>query len=221
MPTPTSSPVALQHEDLARAGFYTVLARLLLAPDAPLLQTLAAQPVDEAEGGDDALAQAWVGLVQACAATPPQAVAQAHADLFIAPGTPPLNPYASFYRSGVLMDEPLARLRQDLARRGLARRAASGEPEDHLGALCDAMAALIRRGDSPAAQARFFAAHLRGWPARCLDDIGAFPRAGFYRSVAAFGRCFLEGEQQDFGLDDIDAPGPGTPVARWPVEATP
>jgi TorA maturation chaperone TorD len=130
--------------------------------------------------------------------------------MFISTGTPPLNPYGSFYLTGHLNDAPLADLRHDLARLGLARAAGVGESEDHLGALCETMRVLIQGGPGMpprglAAQKAFFEAHIRPWYAACLADIAHSADANFYRIVAGVADAFLSIEAQAFAvLDTLD-----------------
>ena len=81
------------------------------------------------------------------------------------------------------------------------------ETEYHLARLCEVMRYLIA-GDDPGvsnlgAQQRFFDAHLRGWVEPFCEQLGAHPRADFYRAVAAFTRDFFAVEAQ--GLDLLDA----------------
>ena len=53
-------------------------------------------------------------------------------------------PHGSFYLTGFLNEKPLAELRDDLARLGVTRAEDVKEPEDHIAALCDVMAGMIR-----------------------------------------------------------------------------
>lgn len=204
-------PPPLAGEDQARADFYGLFAHLLLAPpNAALLAALAAaEPV--AAAGEFALEDAWLKLTQAAAAVDAGAAHDEFAAMFISTGTPPLNPYASFYLTGHLNDAPLAGLRHDLARLGLARARGVGESEDHLGALCETMRVLIQGGPGmPArgldAQKAFFEAHLRPWYAACLADVAASPDANFYRVVAGVVDAFLSIEAQAFAVLDAADP---------------
>jgi TorA maturation chaperone TorD len=200
----------LSDEDQARADFYGLLSHLLLAPlDAALLAALAAaEPI--AAAGEFALEDAWLKLTQAATAVDASAAADEFAAMFISTGTPPLNPYGSFYLTGHLNDAPLADLRHDLARLGLARAAGVGESEDHLGALCETMRVLIQGGPGMpprglAAQKAFFEAHIRPWYAACLADIAHSADANFYRIVAGVADAFLSIEAQAFAvLDTLD-----------------
>ena len=200
----------LSDEDQARADFYGLFAHLLLAPpDAGLLAALAAaEPISAA--GEFALEDAWLKLTQAAVVVDAGAAAAEFAAMFISTGTPPLNPYGSLYLTGHLNDAPLAVLRHDLARLGLARASGVGETEDHLGALCETMRVLIQGGPGVpprglAAQKALFEAHIRPWYAACLADIAHSADANFYRVVAGVIDAFLSIEAQAFAvLDALD-----------------
>jgi TorA maturation chaperone TorD len=201
---------ALAAEDQARADFYALLARLLLAPpDAALLAALAGADPVHAEG-EFSLEDAWLRLTQAAGAVDAGAVADEFAALFVSTGTPPLNPYASFYLAGHLNDAPLAMLRDDLAALGLRRAPGVGEFEDHLGAVCEIMRVLVAGGPGVgrrplAVQKRFFEAHLKPWYAACLADIAGAQPANFYRVVAGVADAFLSIEAQAFAVLDTGA----------------
>jgi TorA maturation chaperone TorD len=210
---PLESPLP-SHEQ-SRADLYALLARLLLAPpDDALLQGLAQAPaLGAAAAGDEGgtpLVRAWDAL-RAAARGDGDAIRAAFDALFVSAGQPLLNPYASLYLAGFLMDTPLALLRQSLARLGLRRREGVGEPEDHLGALCEVMRLLITGAPglprrTPAQQAPFFEAHLASWADRCLDDVEAADPGGFYAALAGFMRAFLELEARAFELEDTTSP---------------
>jgi TorA maturation chaperone TorD len=205
------APAPLADEDQARADFYGLFAHLLLAPpDAELLAALAAaDPV--AAAGEFALEDAWLKLTQAASVVDAALVADEFSALFISTGTPLLNPYASFYLTGHLNDAPLAALRHDLARLGLARAPGVGEFEDHLGTLCETMRVLIQGGPGMrprglAVQKALFDAHIRPWYAACLADVAGAADANFYRVVAGVVDAFLSIEAQAFAVLDITDP---------------
>jgi len=204
-----SVSLPLGGEDQARADFYALLARLLLAPpDGGLLAALAqAEPVSAA--GEFALEDAWLTLTQAASVVDAGAAADEFALLFLSTGNPLLNPFGSFYLTGHLNDVPLVQLRHDLARLRLARAPGAGESEDHLGALCETMRVLVQGAPGIArqpllAQKQFFDAHIRPWYAACLADIANAEGANFYRVVAAVADAFLSIEAQAFSVLDAD-----------------
>lgn len=180
---------APEESDALRADIYRLLARLLLAPpDAELLDFLAHLEPDEEDGE---MAKAWRGLSGAARATSLEAAIRTHFELLVGVIQGEVTPYASWYLHGTLMDEPLVGLRRDLRRLGIARAEASSEPEDHLGALCEAMALLAERDDP--AQLPFFASHLAPWASHCLAELaGASP--GLYAETGRLGLRFLERE---------------------------
>lgn len=197
--------MTVEPEEQARADMYALLARMLhAAPDAAMLAALAGADAIVAGQGGHPLDRAWERLVLAAGVMDAQALADEFSALFISVGTPQLNPYASLYLSGFINEKPLAALRADLARLGLARAPGQREMEDHLGALCEAMRLMVA-GASPhplAQQRQFFDAHLAPWYRRCLHDIRSAPEANFYRLVADFAEAFLDIEAEAFALDD-------------------
>ena len=212
----TAVALPLSDEDQARADFYALIARLLLAPpDAALLAALAeAEPIS-ADGLDEAgrkLEDAWLKVTQAASVMDAAAVSDEFTDLFISTGNPLLNPYGSFYLAGHLNDFPLAELRQDLGRLRIARARGVGEFEDHLAALCETMRVLIIGAPGIARQPleeqkRLFVAHLQPWYAACLRDIANAEPANFYRVVAGFADAFLGIEALAFAMwQPADAP---------------
>ena len=207
--TGVQAALPLAGEDQARADFYALTARLLLAPpDAGLLSALAqAEPVSAS--GEFALEDAWLKLTQAASVVDACAAADEFSLLFISMGNPLLNPFGSFYQTGHLNDVPLVQLRHDLAHLRLARAPGAGESEDHLGALCETMRVLIQGApgigrQSLLAQKQFFEAHIRPWYAACLADIAHAEGANFYRVVAAVADAFLSIEAQAFSALDAD-----------------
>lgn len=219
MSPPHPLEIPLPPHEQSRADLYALLAQLLLAPpDDALLAALAdAPPLDGGAADDDAdadaerapLARAWDAL-RAAARGDGDALRERHAELFVSTAQPLLNPYASLYLAGHLMDLPLARLRDDLARLGLRRRAGVGEPEDHLGALCEVMRLLITGAPglprrTTAQQGAFFDTHIAPWAGRCLDDLdaaaGLGPGGAFLGALAGFARAFLALEAQAFELE--------------------
>ncbi len=199
---------AVAPEDQARADWYALIARLLFsAPDDALLKAIANADSLPAHGADTPLDLAWEELIAAASALEGAAVDEEYAALFISAGTPRINPYASFYLSGFLMEKPLASLRSDLAALGLARADKATELEDHLASLCETMRLLIigAPGWKPRSvqeQRSFFMKHIVPWYARCLNDIRQAEGANFYRKVADLAQAFFEIEYQAFEMED-------------------
>ena len=191
----------LAEEDELRARGYSLLARLTAAaPDADLLARLG-----RLAGDGSVLGLALDELAAAARGMAPEALEQEYHDLFIGLGQGELNPYGSYYLTGFLYERPLARLRADMARLGIARQRQVKEPEDHIAALCEMMTGLITgafaRAPAPLVEQRgFFDAHLASWAPRFFADLEAASTARFYRPVGRFGRLFMEIEQKAFAM---------------------
>lgn len=189
------SGAAPEPEDQLRADTYRVLGSLLAAaPDTDTLELFAGAPV--AEDGD-LLAVAWRLLATSAGRTTAQQVEDEFAALFIGIGRGELMPYASWYLTGFLMEQPLAKLRSDLKRLGFERQEGVCEPEDHAAALCETMALLAGSDSSQlAVQAEFFEAHVGTWMARFFREMQEAPSARFYRAVGQLGEQFIETDQR-------------------------
>jgi TorA maturation chaperone TorD len=203
--TDAASTVLLPAEEQARAGLYRLLAHLLLAPPpASLFQSLAQADTFSSEKGGDALETAWEQLVLVASIMDAEAVHDEFNTLFVATGTPLLNPYESLYVSGFMMDRSLAALRDDLRELGLARQAGAAELEDHLGSLCETMSILIGQGRPLRLQRHFFDRHIVNWAIPCLDDMRNAEGANFYRHVANVIDAFLQIEKEAFDMEPIN-----------------
>jgi len=184
--------------DLARANEYSLLTALLTrAPDAKLLAQ-----IGELRGDATPLGVAHVELAEAARDAEPEQVAREYFELFIGIGRGELLPYGSYYLTGFLHERPLARLREDLARIGVARADGVAEPEDHAGILCEIMAGLAS-GQLPAppdSDRTIFQKHLAPWIGRFFADLERTEAANFYRCVGTVGRLFMDIETEAFAL---------------------
>lgn len=192
--------VVVCEEDRLRANWYGLLARLLsAAPDAATL-TLARGLT----GDDSELGKSIATLAAAARATTVEAVGEEYFNLFVGIGRGELVPYASYYLTGFVNDKPLARLRGDMAKLGIARADGVGEPEDHIAALCEMMSRLITGGFGEPAdlvtQRRFFDAHIATWAPRFFEDLQAAKTATFYMPVGLIGGLFMAIESQAFEM---------------------
>lgn len=183
-----------------RAGFYRLLARLLAAPaDAELLDLVSGLQGDESEMG-----AAIADLAARAGKATPETARDEFELLFNGLGRGLLLPYASYYLTGFLNEKPLARLRADMAPLGIARRAGSGEPEDHVSALMDMMAGLIEGAfGAPqplAGQRDFFARHVGTWAPHFYADLENLPQADLYAPVGRMGRLFMAIEAAAFDM---------------------
>jgi TorA maturation chaperone TorD len=193
-----SAPLA--EEEILRARLYGLLARLLRAPpDADLLAGLS-----EIQGDGGPFGDALDRLASAARDDDAAAVAAEHTILFIGVGGSERLPYASYYLTGFMNEKPLAELRDDMARLGVARADGVSEPEDHLAALFEMMAGLIGGAFGDAAdlreQRRFYDRHIGSWAGRFFADLQTSPSARFYRAVGAVGEQFLAVEGRAFDL---------------------
>lgn len=193
-------------EETARAELYGLLSQLYYAAPAAELLSALRVAVTEAPSAGGFLQEPWQQLVGASRDLADTAIAQEFDRLFGGVGKPEVYLYGSHYLSGFLNEKPLARLRTDLNRLGLARDEAMPETEDHIAYLCEVMRYLIA-GDDVAvcnltAQRDFFATHLQPWVLQLCNALGAHPQARFYAAVAQFTRAFVAVETQGFDMLD-------------------
>jgi TorA maturation chaperone TorD len=184
--------------DAARAQEYALIAALLRrAPDARLLADLS-----ELRGDATPLGVAHAALAEAASATSAERIEREYFDLFIGLGRGELLPYGSYYLTGFLHDRPLARLREDLERIGVARAEGVVEPEDHAGILCEIMSGVASRRlpAPPDSDRMIFDKHMAPWIGRFFADLERAEAADFYRRLGRLGRIFMDIEAEAFGL---------------------
>jgi len=180
-----------------RANLYSLLGHLLSGvPDGAVLRRLGALVPDASP-----LGAALGALAEAARAARPEALEHEYHDLFVGLGRGELLPFASYYLTGFLHERPLAELRADLLRLGIARADGVHEPEDHVAFICEVMAGLLR-GGAPEEAERLLDRHLRPWAARFFSDLEGAKAAVFYRAVGTLGR-----ELMDVELAVADLPG--------------
>ncbi len=187
-------------EDLLRANTYALLANLLrTCPDDQSLIELYDLQSDDGEIGE-----AVEALVGAAREATPEAVDDEYHDLFIGVGVAELTPYASYYLTGFVYEKPLAKLRLEMARLGIAKADDVGEPEDHIAALLEMMCGLITGAfGAPAEVARqraFFDDHIAPWAARFFEDLETSSSATFYKPVGTIGKLFMRVESEAFQM---------------------
>jgi TorA maturation chaperone TorD len=200
-------PEDVSPEDQARAAIYGLVSNLFYAaPGRELLATIAQAGEDIAvQGADSELGRAWRELQKAAAAADESALRQEYDDTFISTGRAPVFLYGSFYMAGFLMEKPVAKLRDELARLGFARTAESGETEDHISALCDVMRLLILGDETRAAapvsvQREFFVRNIAPWYEKLSGAIADAESTDFYKTAAMFARKFFDLESQSFEM---------------------
>lgn len=196
------SEATVPDEDLLRAGVYDLLGAVFRRePEAGLLSELG-----RLEGDDTPLGRAFASLAERARTIDPAAARREYLDLFIGLGRGELVPYGSFYLTGFLNEKPLAVLRDDMARLGMALDEDVHEPEDHIASLCEMMAGLIRgRFLEPAPvklQRAFFERHLAPWAGHFFSDVEAARSADLYRPAGTVGRLFMEVETAAFGMEE-------------------
>ncbi len=175
-----------------RAGVYELLGRLLsAAPDQAVLDVL--RGIDDVDASEGQVAMGWELMKQSAQKADVESVRDEYNALFIGVGRGELVPFGSWYVTGFLMEKPLALLRTDLQELGIARQDGVRESEDHIAALCDAMAIIIRSGSeiSLHRQQQFFKDHIEPWAATFFGDLQTAKSAHFYRSVGFFGDGFI------------------------------
>jgi TorA maturation chaperone TorD len=193
--------VQLADEDVLRAQLYKLLAALLARiPDSDLLSRLTQLSGD----GSTELGKALAALAEAARAASPADVDDEYHDLFVGVGRGELMPYGSYYLTGFVYEKPLARLRGDMARLGIARAENVKEPEDHIASLLEMMAGLIEgEFGAPAdltEQRDFFDAHIGPWAGQFFADLESAKKAKFYVPVGTIGRVFMEIEATAFEM---------------------
>ncbi|MCH7942676.1 MAG: molecular chaperone TorD family protein [Proteobacteria bacterium] len=196
----TRPAVQVQPEDKIRADAYGLLARLLCdAPDQDLLSLTA-----EIEGDGTPLGSALSALAEAATTATAEALSEEYLNLFIGVAGGELKPYCSFYLTGFSYEKPLAKLRVDMDKLGIARRDGVKEPEDHMASLCEIMAGLITGAfGAPAdleTQQWFFDRHLAPWARFFFEDLESADSARFYKPVGTVGRLFMKIETTAFEM---------------------
>ncbi len=197
-----SAEIEISEAERARAGFYALLARLLSAPpDRELLGQ-----IGDIEGDESVIGEALARLAKLARATDEEAAGDEFSLLFYGKGEGgEVLPYASYYRTGVLNDKPLADLRSDMAELGIQRGDLNKEPEDHIAFVLEMMHGLITGAFGAGAvdvdrQTRFYNEHLAPWAIDFFEDLEAAKSATLFAAVAGLGRVFLEIEQDAFRM---------------------
>jgi TorA maturation chaperone TorD len=177
-----------------------LLARFLSAP--PAQADLAAAAALSGDAG--ALGRAMGEFASLCAGGDAGLIGREFHDLFIGLSRGELIPYGSYYLTGFLNEKPLAKLRQDMARLGIARAKSLADPEDHIASLCEMMAVFIEGTHgcmlSLPEQKAFFGAHIAPWAPVFFRDLEGAKGSKFYAALAAIGNAFLDIERQAFAM---------------------
>lgn len=194
--------------DRLRAQAYGLLAHLLARP--PSREFLGTVGALEGDGSPLGRAISDLAVRARALSGDPEGDRRAereYHDLFIGVTRGELVPFASYYRTGFLIDRPLARLREDMQALGIERAPGVSEPEDHIAAIAEIMGALAAgtvgaadgEPDLPR-QKRFFDRHLAPWAGRFFQDLEEAAAADLYRPLGTFGRLFLDIETNAFAM---------------------
>ncbi|KAA0675945.1 molecular chaperone [Roseomonas genomospecies 6] len=200
--------------DILRAQAYSLLAHLLARPPSrDLLGTVGAlagdgSPLGRAISDLAARARTLSGDPDGGDPNGERRAEREYHELFIGVTRGELVPFASYYRTGFLIDRPLARLREDMQALGIERVPGVSEPEDHIAAIAEIMGALAagtlgaEDGEAPdlPLQKRFFDRHLAPWAGRFFRDLEEAAAADLYRPLGTFGRLFLDIETNAFAM---------------------
>jgi len=157
------------------------------------------------DGDDSELGRALSDIALLAAAASPESAEDEYTLLFYGKGAGgELLPYASHYQTGLLYDQALAALRGDMAELGIAQAETSGEPEDHIAFVCDAMAGLIEGRFGEVApldvQQAFFDAHLAPWAPQFFDDLQNAEASVLYAPIGRLGQIFTAIEAEAFKM---------------------
>lgn len=195
-------PVELTEADIARAGFYGLLARMLAQPpSAELLEQVAG-----IQGDDTPIGEQLQRLAKLARASDAESAEDEYTLLFYGKGDGgEILPYASYYRTGILNDKPLAELRGAMKVLGIQRGDLNKEPEDHIAFVMEMMHGLITGAFGAGVvdadgQMAFYREHIAPWAGDFFEDLEAAKSATLYAAVAGLGRVFLQVEEDAFQM---------------------
>ncbi len=200
---PEPAPEApLAPEDEGRLQLYALLARLFAAgPDDRLLRALA-QSAGSVEGEGE-LAQALNELAVAAAGTSARNATLEFDATFVGVGKAPVSTYLTHYHPIARKEALLVELRDTLARLGLARTAASAEPEDNLTAVLEVMRHLVAAGSDAQSlqrQREFFARYLQPAYRGFCDAAHKVDLGNLYSAAVRLLEIFMEADLAQFEM---------------------
>jgi len=150
----------------------------------------------ETESEQSEMQKAWQGISAAAKNSQAEALSDEYQELLIGIGRGEVVPFASWHRTGSLMEKPLAEIRHDLQLLGFEREEQVKEPEDHIAALCEVMAMMTNEEEG--LQQVFFNKHIGPWFKSLVNQIRQAEHADFYAAVADLLGAFLTLEQVRF-----------------------
>jgi TorA maturation chaperone TorD len=187
-------------EDALRVQFYRLIAYYLTAPPSQAGLQLAA---GLSASNDTPLGERVTAFAEAAGTTTAELEADAYQVLFVGIGRGVFVPFGSYYLTGFLHEKPLARLRADMAARGIVRSEDISDPEDHIASVLEMMAGLIG-GEfgvcPPEFQRSFFEQHVGSWAGHFFRDLSVDETSSFYAALGALGLRFIEVEERAFRL---------------------
>jgi TorA maturation chaperone TorD len=194
----SKSHVGISEEEELRAHFYLLLSRLLgKVADDQLFNVIQNLEIDNSEIG-----QALGQLKTLTESLSVKSAAEEYDELFIGVTQGELIPFKSYYLTGYLNEKPLAELRDDMERLGIAKSDIVSEPDDHVAFLMEMMHGLIvgSFGDplSVVEQNNFFEKHIFCWAPKFFEDLEKADAANFFIPVGRIGKLFMEVEGEAF-----------------------
>ncbi|MDR9826731.1 molecular chaperone TorD family protein [Vibrio sp. FNV 38] len=168
------------------------------APQKEQLEFLASLEVEQAESVMKIAWQQLSASAQQVLTDDPSldVIEEEYQDLFIGIGRGEVMPFGSWHITGAMMEKPLAVLRHDLKLLGFEREEQVKEPEDHIAALCEVMAALTHEDE--ALQQVMFNKHIVNWYHSLVTQIESAQHAQFYLALANLMNAFFQVEQVRF-----------------------
>jgi TorA maturation chaperone TorD len=198
----SASAAPLAPEDEGRLHLYALLARLFAAgPDEGLLSALA-QSAGSIEGEGE-LALAWNELAAAAQQTSARGAAFEFDAIFIGTGKAPVSTYLSHYHPAARKEILLVELRDTLAQLGLARTAASSEPEDNLTSILEVMRHLVAAGsdaNSLQRQRDFFSRFLLPSYRGFCDAAHKVELSAYYKAAVRLLEVFIKSDLAQFEM---------------------
>ena len=185
-------------EDSHRSSLYALLSFLLAKP--PSQEVLS--NLSDLSGGDNEIGVSIETLTLLARKIDIRTIQREYQNLFIGVGRGELLPYGSFYMTGFLNEKPLANLRDDMKRIGIARSEGNSDPEDHIASLCEMMSGIISNQFytklSMKEQRDFFSTHIGPWAKHFFKDLEGAENSVFYAPVGRLGSAFMEVEMEAF-----------------------
>ena len=185
-------------EDSHRSSLYALLSFLLAKP--PSQEVLS--NLSDLSGGDNEIGVSIETLTLLVRKIDIRTIQREYQNLFIGVGRGELLPYGSFYMTGFLNEKPLANLRDDMKRIGIARSEGNSDPEDHIASLCEMMSGIISNQFytklSMKEQRDFFSTHIGPWAKHFFKDLEGAENSVFYAPIGRLGSAFMEVEMEAF-----------------------